>query len=46
MSFEEDRPDCWLYLRGKFEALQSAWKFETEGLRKLGVPHLYERTGN
>ena len=44
--FEEDRHNCWLYLRCKFEALQSAWKFEAEGLRKLGVPHLYERTGN
>ena len=46
MSFEEDRPFCWLYLRSNFEALQLAWKFEAETLKKLGVLHLYERTGN
>ena len=44
--FEEDRSDCLLYLLGKFGALQLAWKFGAEGLRKLGVLHLYERTGN
>ena len=41
ISFEEDHPGYWLYLCRKFEALQSAGKFEVEGLRKLGVPHLY-----
>ena len=41
ISFEKDRPDCWLYLRRKFEVLTLAWKFEAESLRKLGVPHLY-----
>ena len=33
----------YIYLSGKLEALQSAWKFEAEGLKQLGVPDLYER---